>query len=379
MDLVLSGAEQRRLGTAVRVLMGGLDRPLEIWRGEVLRSLAGLFDGSMGGFVLAADDGRPYSLHNLPDVFAREYFEHFQGMDVSVATLEEQGGGIWTTRSLSASTGLSVEEGYRGSEAYRAFYSRYGIEDAIGVAILAPEAARLADAPPPPSPLRVPVVLTCFHHVFGTPNFGERGVALFRLLLPALEAGIAARVRLNWMGRLLRDTLDLVDEGVLVADADGRVLHTNVALQEILAGDVEAERLRWALEVARRGVAELFMERAAEESADIRHASTEVRTEAARYRVRGHLLEQPSGDPAIVVSVQRLTPEAPTPEELRARWGLSPQESRVALLLARGLSNAAIAGELGLKPTTTRHYTETVYLKLQVRSRAEAARRVMAE
>jgi hypothetical protein len=74
MRLVLSDAEQRQLADTARVLLSPLDEPIGPWRANVLRHLTSLLDAGMGGFVLPAEDAAPYSLHNLPDEFAREYF-----------------------------------------------------------------------------------------------------------------------------------------------------------------------------------------------------------------------------------------------------------------------------------------------------------------
>ena len=51
---------------------------------------------------------------------------------------------------------------------------------------------------------------------------------------------------------------------------------------------------------------------------------------------------------------------------------LSKREQEVLGLIARGLSNDTIAGELGLTVQTVRNYVAAVYDKLGVRSRAAA-------
>ncbi|GAA3454800.1 MULTISPECIES: response regulator [Dactylosporangium] len=52
--------------------------------------------------------------------------------------------------------------------------------------------------------------------------------------------------------------------------------------------------------------------------------------------------------------------------------GLTGSERSVLQLMARGLSNEAIAGRLGLSPKTVRNYVSNVFGKLHVVSRAEA-------
>lgn len=54
---------------------------------------------------------------------------------------------------------------------------------------------------------------------------------------------------------------------------------------------------------------------------------------------------------------------------------LTPRESQALRALARGLSNKAIAVELGISPDTVKDYLENVYRKLDVRDRVSAVRR----
>jgi DNA-binding NarL/FixJ family response regulator len=61
----------------------------------------------------------------------------------------------------------------------------------------------------------------------------------------------------------------------------------------------------------------------------------------------------------------KTTPIVPFPE-------LTPRERDVLELLARGLTNAAIAEKLVLSPKTIRNQTSNIFSKLQVASRSEA-------
>lgn len=57
--------------------------------------------------------------------------------------------------------------------------------------------------------------------------------------------------------------------------------------------------------------------------------------------------------------------------------GLSPRETEVLALLARGLTVAEAARRLGLQPQTVASYVKVIYQKLCVSSRAEATREAM--
>jgi DNA-binding CsgD family transcriptional regulator len=384
MRLVLSEAEQSQLAETARLLLSPLDEPVGPWRANVLRHLSRLLDTPMGGFILPTAEPPPYTLHNLPDAFAREYFETFHAVDRGVTAVRQLGPSIWSTRMLVESTGISLEEGWFGTPVYREFYSRYGIQEGMGFVVPVTEPPLLEYAPgvvtPEPAVETLGAVLTCFHDEFGTDACGERGLAKLRLLLPALEAGVAGRVRLGWMRRTLHEAFDTVQDGLQVRADDGRLLHANAALDAMLQTDPERDRIDAATERvcgALRGMLGAWSNGAA--TAALEAVSSEVTTARARYRVRGQFVSGGSfaAGRTIIVSVARLTPLPPGLDELQERWGLSPQEARVALLLAQGCSNTRVAAELQLSGTTARHYTEAVFLKLGVHSRAEAARRIL--
>jgi DNA-binding NarL/FixJ family response regulator len=52
---------------------------------------------------------------------------------------------------------------------------------------------------------------------------------------------------------------------------------------------------------------------------------------------------------------------------------LSPREQEVLSLLAKGLSNPAIAGRLFITPKTAEHHVSSILSKLGLHNRAEAA------
>jgi DNA-binding NarL/FixJ family response regulator len=54
---------------------------------------------------------------------------------------------------------------------------------------------------------------------------------------------------------------------------------------------------------------------------------------------------------------------------LRQKYHLTPTQARVATLLADRLTNAEIAFELSVRPSTARRHTEAVLLRLGVNSR----------
>jgi DNA-binding NarL/FixJ family response regulator len=75
--------------------------------------------------------------------------------------------------------------------------------------------------------------------------------------------------------------------------------------------------------------------------------------------------------PAVALRVLRFFANPPAAAQ-PAFPELSPREREVLDLLAGGLSNAAIAGRLGLATKTVGNHTSAIFAKLQVAGRAEA-------
>lgn len=65
--------------------------------------------------------------------------------------------------------------------------------------------------------------------------------------------------------------------------------------------------------------------------------------------------------------------------KLLGQFGLTPREVEVAMLLAQGLPNAAIASALGVSTHTARHHTQRILSKLEVHSRAAAGAKLRAD
>ena len=108
-------------------------------------------------------------------------------------------------------------------------------------------------------------------------------------------------------------------------------------------------------------------------------AAMEVRTELARYAVRASHAGTPDGTGRLIlVAIERKTPLPLGDEALRAAYGLTPAEIRVARRLGRGCSNGQIADDLVISPHTARRHTERVFLKMRVGSRAEVGAKLFA-
>lgn len=94
--------------------------------------------------------------------------------------------------------------------------------------------------------------------------------------------------------------------------------------------------------------------------------------------VSGVILKTRSADSLVdslerVAGGERVGLGRPTEEAATRSVDLSDRESEVLALIARGLTNAQIAGELFLSVETVKTYVKRLYAKLDVHNRAQAA------
>ena len=221
-----------------------------------------------------------------------------------------------------------------------------------------------------------------YHERESTPSFGERGLELLRLLLPAYKAGVHTCVRLAGHRATLTHALDSLGEGLLLTSPAGEVLHETPALIRILTAEPEAARLRSEMHRVAQAVGALARSRAKAHPLSLADpAHWEVRTASARYRVHGSALAEgllaPGG--VVLVALERLTPEPLSDEALAERFGLTAREIEVARLMAEGAANAEVTRRLGVSVHTARHHAESVRTKLGVHRRGEVGANLRGE
>jgi DNA-binding CsgD family transcriptional regulator len=168
------------------------------------------------------------------------------------------------------------------------------------------------------------------------------------------------------------DVLETLEQGVVMVRSDLHPCYHNSAANELL--DADSERDVIAREV--RAVSRIAL-------SEQQHKTTvkEVGTLAGFYRLRAKLLKRKLIDitsRTVMVTIERAEARLPSRELLMRRFSMTEREASVALLLARGARNAAIASELRISVHTARHHTENVLNKLNVHTRGEAARAILA-
>lgn len=362
MSIILSSADLKKVAGAVRLLTSPLDHgSVDGWRSAVNRHLREMLDADSVGFLLPVTDGLmlyseehdPASLARYPDypppptVGGVPAFERINQLGVS--TLERIYGRAYD-RYLN-STYYNEYAGANGAHDTLAAGASLGGNDAYGMASL-----------------------MLWHGRPDGRRFGEREVALMRLLFPAFRAGVESHVRWGEQREDLVHALDGLGQAALICSIAGRVLHVTPALAAVLEAEPEAAHLRAEL----RATVREACGSASGTGALVRPAGDlvrEVRTGTARYRLRGCMYGGPSADGSLfaIVGLERLTPALPSAERIRERFGLTRRQADVALLLARRKTNAEIADELCISPHTARHHTEAVMSRLGVRNRRDVA------
>jgi DNA-binding CsgD family transcriptional regulator len=365
MSLCLSSEDLEHLTEATRLLLSPLEFPtVDEWRSAVNRQLKTLLHADSAGFLLPMAEGIAlYSDEHDPAALSR--YPELTPPGLSDGTP------IWA-RSIELGV-TTLREGYgQDYESYlqTAYHNEFAAPNRAFDTLGAWCSLGGADASSAAS-------LQLWHSHPTRQCFGAREVTLLRLLLPAFRAGVLAQLAWSSYSAQLLQTLDSLEQPALVGDISGRVVHQTPALRVALGADPEHDRLRAEMLDLLKDVGDL-----ARTSAQLDYLPTVVRsvtTLTGRYRVRACLYgESKTGScDFVIVALEFLGRCIVGCEDLRARYGLTPAEIRVALLLARGKSNIEIAQELFISPHTSKRHTEHVLHKLGARSRAEVGSKII--
>jgi DNA-binding CsgD family transcriptional regulator len=186
--------------------------------------------------------------------------------------------------------------------------------------------------------------------------------------------------------------MDVIEMGVCVTDAHGRVLFENEGLRR----QIKADRSERTLDEAMSDVRQAALQRVREEAAGegrrgvhpavasaavprrIAKVSVQVRTHANQYRVEAIPVAGAVRGLAhvIVMTIRARRPRRLTVEALRSRYGLTTREARVSALLGGGVRTREIAESLGISLHTARRHVESVLRKLGVHSRLDVRQRL---
>jgi DNA-binding NarL/FixJ family response regulator len=366
MSITLSGADVVRLQSVTAALLSPLDHrsPAE-WAHAVMEGARSLLAADQAFFGASEDTAgrsvvRLWGHGPFTEEAARAYERHFYSVDP------------WRRKALDLEVfNLDMvfdRSEYERSELFVDWSTPHRLLDAIGMSVK--------------SEGGFSAVLTFYHDRLDGLLFGDRGLALLRLLLPAFRAGVHTSVRLAHHRDSLARLFDDVSVGIGVCDAAGRIIHQNRTLAQLLAADPEAARIRVELRrVAAAVSAAMPTNRGRSGEVTPTTLAGEVRTARGRYLVRGTYTGAAfagTGAGALVL-LERAQPQPLSDLGLRERYMLTPREVEVAHLLGQGSTNADVAETLGISSHTAERHTEHVLSKLGVRSRASVGAKLVVE
>lgn len=224
----------------------------------------------------------------------------------------------------------------------------------------------------------------------GQPGFSADDKALCRRIAPHLLRSLKvfeARQRVESQQTMYASLTDQVAGGVILLDAEGAVVQTNRAAQELFArGDLKQRDGRLYLEdtTARDTLNQAII--AAGKAQDER---TPAMVSALRLnRGSGGALNlvirtlPASGDdgarPVLMLFITRPEERKPvSPDLIGPLFGLTPTEAMIASLLAQGTNVAEIASDLGTSIYTVRAHVRSIFAKTGVSKQSELVRRVL--
>lgn len=168
-----------------------------------------------------------------------------------------------------------------------------------------------------------------------------------------------------------------VEDGLAVFDAQGQPLYADEAWGRLIRL-AEGNPITPATALYETQSLPRFVAAVAEATAASPHALHRVDTVWGSFTFRRHRLTAADGAPACGLTVSRLSAEPVRLTQGAASLGLSPQQREVALLLAQGKTNQAIAQALGISLNTAGYHVKHVFARLGVHDRADVGKALSA-
>ena len=349
----------RDLATVERVLALILD-PLahastDQWRANILRELMPVLGADKSAFLLPLRRQPSYLAINVRTKDLASYPSIIRPLDIKLSVWERQA-------QLGAFNRQSLWQGHKRMLLNSPYYNEFVIPerlfDALGLT------ARISNRTAGPST----AATIWFHHDRDTGRrFGNRGLAILRLLVPAVSAAARAINQFVDHSESLARTIDSLGVAVAMYDTSGRLLHQTPRLTALLSRERDGSDVR---DAARSAALSLV-------------SVPELRTANARYRIEAVLAGRLSDTGCrVIVSITALdatsgaSQRAKGQAALAERLDLTPREQEVSLLIGEGLNIEEITARLGVSRHTVRHHVERVFQKLGVHTHAAACARI---
>lgn len=163
-----------------------------------------------------------------------------------------------------------------------------------------------------------------------------------------------------------------VEEALAVFDAHGDVLYTDANWQRVirlaLANTIAPGAARTEAESIPR-----FVHAVLATLASAPNTIHRIQSAWGEFGFRRHPLEAVGGGAAVALIASRLAVEPVQLATGAAALGLSPQQREVAVLIAQGHSNQAIAELMGVTVNTANYHVKQVFAHLDVHERSAVA------
>ena len=362
----LNPRDHNALHAAFAVLLSPLDSvDVESWRGEVGSFLSELVGADRSAFQLDVPGIPLLYSEDYPQAMLDAYIGHYQSIDLGRMRREQLGLEVWNRWRLH---GARLRQFWE-SEIHQDFLAPNRIFDSMGLTVPVRGASHMA---------------TVFFHreKSGTAEFGERGVSILDLLLPAFKAGVRDLVRYAHQRESLASHLDSLSEGIRICDLAGHTVHQNPAFTSAVGGERMPHELEAAICDIVQSLIAFTREKPGSSSALAgKRLTREVHTLATSYEVRGSFLgrELLGAELRIVISLTRLASQTTFSDAaLQALYGLTCRELEIARRLACGQSTKELAHACGISLHTARRHTEKIFHKLGVRNRSQVGPKLRA-
>ena len=176
----------------------------------------------------------------------------------------------------------------------------------------------------------------------------------------------------------LRDYHDSSDDSFVVADSDGGLRHASEDGKRMLLFASGQKIDRTTLTCATTIMSEVLREACVRPGAAWPQAAVAVRdTRWGRFVLSSYWLGDARRDDAMV-GIRILRQEPAVLKAVRGICGLSlsPQQREIALMIARGMSNRAIANALSVSCNTVAYHVKQIFWRLDVHDRASLLTRI---
>lgn len=343
---------------------------------QPLHRLGALFGSSISGLHTEDFGAHRGRLTLVGDVSSEEYLEFTQAY-----THRWNGQNLWMERSVEG----FLQQGYqigdavvgeaelRSSSYYRHFLKPLDIRHGMGINIWRDD--------------RLNMAVASFHRGHGDEAFDAQDAVLIGHVRPHLANAYAIYRRfahLQDATASLRACFDRTPLGMLLLDADGRVLEANASGDALLSNGTLRRGIDGRLAFGSVRMQQQFsdaLQRCLGPQAPPQSLSfAEPGAGAAQQRVL-HLCSVPGGVsggmPArarvlvFVATMQAGAADAMARDIVRQVLGLSPTEARVVLALREHGDTGLVAQSLGLTVSTVRSHIKSIHGKLDIRRNNE--------